>query len=427
MRWEQRITHASRTDIGMRRQNNEDNAIVRLAEDPEAFDRFGHLFVVADGMGGHAVGELASKLAVDTVAHLTFLTPGQRSRVLKEAIHQANATVFERGSQNRDFERMGTTCTAMSLSPQGLVIGHIGDSRAYRVRRDRVDQLTFDHSVEWELKRRHPGKVTPELLRQHKNVITRSLGPEKTIKVDIEGPVPTLPGDRYLLCSDGLTGLVTDEELGTVVRVLRPKDAARLLVDLANLRGGNDNCTVIVVEIGELPHGVPLAVVSEPDGPGWTLPWGWFAGWTLVAILIVIGVFAWVSGNVVAGILLTLLGGSAMIPVTVGTMRHRERSLQVDATDTNDDSRTMRNRPHATAVAMPLTELLEDLQSATVDLSAAAQDDGWPLDWTKYDDAVAAAAKAVEDRRLAVALREQGKAIHLLMRGLQTQRAAAKG
>ena len=426
MRWEQRITHATRTDVGMRRQNNEDSHITRLSSDAESFDRFGHLFVVADGMGGHAVGELASKLAVDTVAHLCFLTPGSRTRVVRDAIVDANATVHERGTQNRDFERMGTTCTALSLSNAGLVIGHIGDSRAYRIRRDRVDQLTFDHSVEWELKRRHPGKVSPELLRQHKNVITRSLGPEKEIKVDIEGPVPVLPGDRFLVCSDGLTGLVADEELGAIVRVLPPKRAVRLLVDLANLRGGNDNCTVTVVEVGELPHGVlaPAPIVDRPD---WTLPWPWMVGWLFVALLIVTGAFAWIGGNLPAGVVFILFGGAVSIPVVVGTLRDRERAMQRFAIDQGDDSRTMHNRPHATAVAMPLTDLLEELQSATVDLSAAARDDDWPLDWAKYDKAVAAAAKASKERRYAVSLREQATAIHVLMQGLQAMRTGAHG
>ena len=405
----------------MRRTNNEDAHIERLADDAESFRRFGHLFVVADGMGGHAVGELASKLAIDTVAHLMFQREGARPQVLEEAITTANATIHDRGSQNRDFERMGTTCTVLNLTASGAVLGHVGDSRAYRIRRDRVDQLTFDHSVEWELRKRHPGRVDSELLRQHRNVITRSLGPEPEMAVDIEGPIPILPGDRFLLCSDGLTGLVADEELGTIVRVLPPKRAVRLLVDLANLRGGNDNCTVTVVDIGEAPHGVPLPEI-EPDEPVWTLPWPWIAGWLLIAAVILLGVFIWASGNRLVGMLFVVFAGAASIPVVVGTMRDRDRALRSIGDD--DDSRTMRNRPHATAIAMPLTELLAELQSAAEDLTAAAREDNWPMDWQTLETASKAARDAADERRYAVALKEQGQAIHTLMRGLHAMRSA---
>ena len=421
MRWEQRVNYAARTDVGMRRQNNEDAHIERLASDEADFREHGHLFIVCDGMGGHAVGELASKLAIENISHLMFHRGGNRIDVLRESITVANQTINEKGRHNRDFERMGTTCTTLSLSPSGAIIGHVGDSRAYRVRRDRVDQLTFDHSVEWEVRRRHPGRVNEELLRAHKNVITRSLGPEPEMEVDIEGPIPVLPGDRFLLCSDGLTGLVADEELGTIVRVLPIKDAARLLVDLANLRGGNDNCTVSVIEVGEPPHGVSLPEIETPQ-PQWELSWYWLLCWCVAAILVVIAAGTFIQNHIYPSVVFSLFAAGALALAIIGTRREREEALKKAVID--DSSRTLNTRPHATAITMPLPELLAELQSAADELEAAANEDQWPLKWDALKKAQASLQQANEKGKYAAALREQGKCIHLLMRALQVLRAA---
>src|SRR4029079_4619457 len=136
-----------------------------------------------------------------------------------------------------------TTCSVLVLSPQGAVIGHVGDSRVYRIRGQRLAQLTFDHSLQWELIRQ--GKLAQEeiFLKEPRHVITRSLGPEEKVQIDIEGPHGVFPGDTYVLCSDGLTGHVSDAEIGAVAGSLRPAEASRLLVNLANLRGGSDNIT----------------------------------------------------------------------------------------------------------------------------------------------------------------------------------------
>ena len=136
MRWEQVVEFAAKTDVGMRRQNNEDTCAAHLAREEQVFRDRGHLFVVADGMGGHAVGELASKLAADMVPH-SFLKSngGNVQKAMRSAVENANSTINARGSQNRDFQRMGTTCSALALSAKGAVIGHVGDSRVYRVRR----------------------------------------------------------------------------------------------------------------------------------------------------------------------------------------------------------------------------------------------------------------------------------------------------
>src|SRR5262249_6773699 len=159
---------------------------------------------------------------------------------LRRAFLEANSTIHARGQQNPEFAGMGTTATTLLLRPEGAWVGHVGDSRAYRVRGEQIEQLTFDHSLVWELARRH--HVPPDLLqRSPSNVILRSLGPEPLVQVDIEGPHSVQPGDVFVVCSDGLSGQISDHELGAICTALPPAEACRFLVDLANLRGGPDN------------------------------------------------------------------------------------------------------------------------------------------------------------------------------------------
>src|SRR4029077_14593744 len=146
------------------------------------------------------------------------------------------------------------------LRPDGVWIGHVGDSRAYRIRDGRIEQMSFDHSLVWEMARRHG--VDPEGLQGiPSNVIVRSLGPEPLVQVDIEGPHPIQAGDTFVVCSDGLSGPVSDREIGAAVSALAPKEACRFLIDLANLQGGPDNITVIVVKVvgSAAPDGDPGA------------------------------------------------------------------------------------------------------------------------------------------------------------------------
>ena len=267
MRWEQPIRYASVSDIGFRRRNNQDSCAIRICSDQQTWREHGHLLMVADGMGGHAVGELASKIAADTVCHTFFkLRDLDVVDALQPSLETANATINERGSLNRDFARMGTTCTSLVLCSQGAVIGHVGDSRAYRIRGDRIDQLTFDHSLHWELMRQ--GRMRPDDVfhariapRDYSLAGSRSRPCRSTSK----GPYPVLPGDVYLLCSDGLTGHVQDAEIGIIARELPPQEACRLLVNLANLRGGSDNITVVAVQVGGA--GDDTEPEEEPPAP----------------------------------------------------------------------------------------------------------------------------------------------------------------
>ena len=225
--------------------------------------------MVADGMGAHAAGEMASKMACDLVPHAYQKLS---DRPVPEAIHQAvveaNAGIHNRGQANAEFHGMGTTTSVLLILPEGALAAHVGDSRVYRLRRHMLEQLTFDHSLVWEMKAagQLQGGDLPNFVP--KNIITRSLGPHDEVQVDLEGPYPLEEGDTFLLCSDGLTGQVTDEEIGAILGCLSPQQAARMLVDLANLRGGPDNITVIVVRASRvLPNENVVTTRPQEDRP----------------------------------------------------------------------------------------------------------------------------------------------------------------
>ncbi len=251
MNWEDTIIDAAATDTGMRRANNQDSHTSVRASHAAAWRERGHVFMVADGMGAHAVGELASKMACDLIPHTYLKTrAGTPSEAITKAFREVSSLIYSRASANRDFQGMGTTCSALILLPEGALISHVGDSRVYRFRRNRIDQFSFDHSLVWELVRRNHLTSEQASVSVPKNVITRSLGPEVDIEVDIEGPLAVEPGDVFLLCSDGLSGPVDDHEIGAFAGNFDPRDACRYLINLANLRGGLDNITVLIARIG---------------------------------------------------------------------------------------------------------------------------------------------------------------------------------
>lgn len=416
MRWEQQVQFASQTDIGLRRKNNEDAVAARLAVDEAEFESRGHLFLVADGMGGHAVGELASKIAAETVPHTFFKWPeGSAAQLLVRAVKAANEDIHQRGTQNRDFQRMGTTCTALVLSPGGLLVGHVGDSRAYRVRRDRIDQLSFDHSLVWELERKNPKAAAQINLAEHKNVITRSLGPEPQVEVDLEGPYPIFPGDIYVLCTDGLSGQVTDEEIGGIVRELSPAQACRLLVHLANLRGGVDNCTVQVLRVGELPANVPVKII-EPPRPESHLGWGWLLAFWIAALLLVSGLSLFMFRHPLEGAFVTAVASIGLIVLVWQAWKRAPAAPVVP--DGSDASRTNYWRPYRSAVVKSSEQLVNDLVQLETAVQRAAQEEQWNVDWTAHAEAISAAQKHVQQKRFTKAIRDLARSIDLLMADL---------
>lgn len=420
MRWEQKVQYATISDIGMRRKNNQDSMTVQLCSERDVWQSFGHLFLVADGMGGHAVGELASKIAVDTIP-LTFFKSraGDVSAALVEAIENANAAIHERGTQNHDFNRMGTTCVSLVLTPDGAITGHVGDSRCYRVRQDRIEQLTFDHSLQWEMQRAGRLKPGDVFLPDAKHVITRSLGPEAKVQVEINGPHPIMPGDRFVLCSDGLTGHINDAEIGMMVRELPPSESSRLLVNLANLRGGSDNVTVIVAEAGQSPQGAsadePLkdqAGSSSSVGPFWTM-----AFWLTVLVL-GIGAVMLTMQHRIPGLIFSGIGLVSFVLLIrqwlVSQPNDRELRRRGDKTV---DSKTYR-----VASARTTKEFMANLAKIENELRRIANEEGWDIDWDKHRTTIDAARAALEARKTRRAMSELGKAIDLLVIGLHAHR-----
>jgi len=248
------IESAGLTDVGQRRKLNEDAFLV---DDALA------LYVVADGMGGHAAGEVASSEAVDAVhsmvirerAKLERLSQGdiseevvrQAHRVLEAAVQNATYQVFGIAQHEPEQQGMGTTVSALALAGPYGITAQVGDSRIYLVRQGQARPLTEDHTlVAWQLKQ---GIITPEeaLLSPHKNVITRAVGSREYVQVDTRF-VDLQPNDALMLCSDGLHGYVPDHEIPGIV-ALGPRLSVERFIQLANDRGGRDNITCVVVQL----------------------------------------------------------------------------------------------------------------------------------------------------------------------------------
>ena len=253
------LSVAAGTDVGRVRAGNEDS----LYADADA-ER--GLFIVADGMGGHAAGEVASEMAVQIVAReltsvrdLSGPTPPTR---MAESLREANKAIYERTIVEADKQGMGTTASCMVMGGGRWIIGHIGDSRVYLLRDGVFQQVTKDHSYVQE--QVDAGFLTPEQARYHpySNVITRCVGANALVEADVlQGDLQN--GDVYLLCSDGLTGMVEDPQLR---KILETKGTPGRMVDAmiteANRRGGLDNITAIVVQVMSV-YGMPTGTTGE--------------------------------------------------------------------------------------------------------------------------------------------------------------------
>jgi protein phosphatase len=341
--WDDIITAAAATDTGMRRSNNQDSHAIVRAPSGETWKQRGHLFMVADGMGAHAVGELASKMACDNIPfNYNKAKNVAPSEAITKAYREVGGLIHSRASANKDFQGMGTTCTTLLMLPEGAMVAHVGDSRAYRVRKNHIDQLSFDHSLVWELVRRNHLSPEQANLAVPKNVITRSLGPDPTVEVDIEGPYAVEQGDVYVLCSDGLSGPVNDPEIGAFAENFHPGDACRYMISLANLRGGHDNITVMVLRIGpwvepDTAQDVPATPAAKPSRDG--RPAG---GWK----------------SALAG----LFGGKRGQGAEETVEDHAYRSYDCPVS----------------------AEMIEKLSDLTRRVQAHAVEHAWSLDWTEF-------------------------------------------
>lgn len=267
------------TDIGRQRKHNEDHVLLRPELD---------LFVVADGMGGHNAGDIASRLATASLRNFFealasgaepdkqfldgYAELAKEAQILAAAVRKANRDVFEISSTYRQHHGMGSTVVACYLARSTGVmhIGHVGDSRCYRYRDGKLDQLTHDHSLINDALALKPDLTAEELARLPKNIITRALGMREDVKVDIRSDEVQL-GDIYLLCSDGLSGMVEEEDIGNVLAALYAiegsdlREGCETLVTLANDAGGTDNITAILIRIDEVPGAGAGAETASAD------------------------------------------------------------------------------------------------------------------------------------------------------------------
>ena len=237
------VEEAGVTDVGLQRHTNED-----------AFFAAVPLFAVADGMGGAQAGEIASGMAVEELS-VELATGEPPETVLERLISGANAKIYEHAQADESRAGMGTTLSALLAADNEVAIGHVGDSRIYRLRGEDFERLTSDHSLVEEMVRQ--GRLRPEDAESHpqRSIITRALGPEPQVQVDTL-TYPARAGDVYLLCSDGLTSMVGDEKIAAVLRSRSSLDqAARELIRLANEAGGRDNITVVLVRLDETREG----------------------------------------------------------------------------------------------------------------------------------------------------------------------------
>jgi len=241
---------ALESDVGCEREVNEDSGQVVRPDAPELWSQKGLLVIVADGVGGAAAGEVASRIATEQIARVYYESAQPPLQALKEAIHTANRKIYEAARRNRALEGMGTTCVVLAIKGSQAYAAYVGDSRLYLVREGQIYLLTEDHSFVNEMVRR--GLLTREQARQHedRNLILRALGLQRELELTAwERPLGVRVGDRYVLCSDGLYDLVEDELIKEAVLAWPPKEACRQLVARARERGGYDNITVAIVEV----------------------------------------------------------------------------------------------------------------------------------------------------------------------------------
>ncbi|HCP47368.1 MAG TPA: Stp1/IreP family PP2C-type Ser/Thr phosphatase [Deltaproteobacteria bacterium] len=245
-----RISSAGITNVGRKRQNNEDNYLVN--------DRLG-LYVVCDGMGGHAGGEYASQVAVTTIEEVLAnirdenVAKGEiddqiTQEKLKYAVRLAGKRIYDLAQAEPEFRGMGTTAVILVFLNGMAYMAHVGDSRGYLIRGGEITQRTEDHS--WVNEQIKAGLITAEAAKHHRfrNIITRSLGFQEEVEIDTQ-VLRAEPGDIYLLCSDGLSNLVTEDELREMLVEKSFQQTARDLIDLANDRGGDDNITLVLARV----------------------------------------------------------------------------------------------------------------------------------------------------------------------------------
>lgn len=422
--WDPGIVFAELSEVGMRRSNNQDSFACEPAKSRERFSSHGHLFVVADGMGAHAAGELASKMAADRIPMHYFRTSSSKAgEALRAAVTEANAEIHQRGQSNPEFHNMGTTASTLAILPVGAVVAHVGDSRVYRLRRGVLEQLTFDHSLVWEMQA--SGHLDNGMWGQAipKNVITRSLGPNSAVDVDLEGPFPVEPGDCFLMCSDGLSGLVDDKEIGALMDCLSEEQACRVLVDLANLRGGPDNITVLIVRALEGSKASDSKPVAEPRSERRRVSPLLFGGTILCFLIAAVlgGLALGGRSQTVGAMVVMLILGAIAAAFSVAQYRHNRNRVIRRPPSAGGKG------PYRTYDVRPTGELYERLGDTVQDLRVAARERKWSMNWKKVEDFQEKGTESLRAKDAKAAIRFQAEAILETMKQLREQHNRSAG
>ncbi len=285
------LIYSAKSDIGLIRTENQDSFGKFPEENLDLYSAKGQLFIVADGMGGHKGGKEASSIAVNVISSEYFNLQIEDSEALKESIEKANSAIFTQAGVSSEFGGMGTTCSVLLLKDEKGVIGHVGDSRIYKIENNKLEQLTNDHTKVEEMLRE--GILTPEEAKNYpsKSVLARALGVEAKVRVDIITNINLNNEPIFVMCSDGLAK-VSEKEILSIVSSNNTTEACNKLVDLANERGGKDNVTVLIIKIyleqsAKLQEGLPQKNKVKHTG-GKSKIW---LGLLLIFILILIVVY----------------------------------------------------------------------------------------------------------------------------------------
>lgn len=407
--WTESIRCSAKTDVGLRRANNQDSHAVVLADTTRNWFEKGHLIVVADGMGAHAAGEVAAKTATDTIvmSYVKRVVKEAPPIALQQSVYDAHQKIREQSNLDDAFRDMGTTVDALILLPQGAVIAHVGDSRVYRWRKQRIEQLTFDHSLVWEICEafRIPfDQAPPDIPR---NQITRSLGPTDNLKVDLEGPFPIMVGDVFLSCSDGLSGQVSDQEMGQILEVMSPEEATETLVNLANLRGGPDNITLIIAQAAP-PKEDAQNIRKIPQQAAFAL------GAALIMLIVMFTSF------ILGYMAVAFLGGLGTL-LSLGTYFWLAKDYFFGPSWFQMPDEVYGEGPYTSYACPPCAEFAEKLASILQQFRQVTQGDKWHIQWDKADVLEQAAQSACETKNYGTAIRDYSRAINYLMSELKKQ------
>ncbi|MGZ4211646.1 MAG: Stp1/IreP family PP2C-type Ser/Thr phosphatase [Actinomycetota bacterium] len=315
------------SDVGKVRERNED-----------AHFAGSHVFAVADGLGGHRAGEVASDLALGSVRALDELPPRTAATKVAEAVRKGNRAVHDRAQKDDSLRGMGTTMTAVVISGDTAHIAHVGDSRCYLVRGDAITQLSNDHTLVARMV--SEGRLTPEQAEAHpqRSVLTRALGADREVEVD-ETQITLMDGDRLLLCSDGLTGMLADDEIRRLVSSGSDlEEICQTLVDEANDRGGLDNITVVLVDVSGAPGATPAQAPRAHRPRSRRIPLRLFVWLAILAVLITgayFGVRSWADRSYYIGLDHGHVAIYRGLPVTVGGIHlsHVEQPTDIKSSD----------------------------------------------------------------------------------------------